>query len=46
MRVDQNNVDVDIEMASLAKNQIYFNAMAKQLGDHISKINNVLKAEP
>ncbi len=46
MRVDKNNVDVDIEMASLAKNQIYFNAMTNQLSGYIKKIKNVLQADP
>ena len=42
MRVDNNNVDIDIEMASLAKNQLYYNAMATQLGGYVSKLRNVI----
>lgn len=38
MRVDDNNVDVDIEMATLAKNQIYYNALVTELGGHVSRL--------
>ena len=41
MRTDRNNVDIDKEMANLAKNQIYFNALAKVMGGHIQKIKTV-----
>lgn len=42
MRVDDNNVDIDIEMASLAKNQIYFNALATQMTNYVTKLKNVI----
>ena len=42
MRVDDNNVDVDIEMADLAKNQIYFNALATQMATYVSKMKAVI----
>ena len=42
MRVDDNNVDIDIEMATLAKNQLYFNALATQLGSYVSKLRNAV----
>lgn len=42
MRTDGNNVDVDIEMAELAKNNIYYNAVAQQLGQHFSGLKNVI----
>ena len=42
MRVDNNNVDVDIEMATLAKNQIYYNALANQLGGYVTKMRNAI----
>ena len=42
MRVDNNNVDIDIEMASLAKNQLYYNAMATELGVYVNKLKNVI----
>ena len=38
MRVDDNNVDIDIEMATLAKNQIYYNALVTEFGGHVSKL--------
>ena len=41
MRTDRNNVDIDKEMANLAKNQIYFNSLAKVMGGHIQKIKTV-----
>lgn len=42
MRTDGNNVDVDIEMAELAKNNIYYNAVAQQLGQHFSGLKTVI----
>lgn len=42
MRVDDNNVDIDIEMATLAKNQLYFNALATQLNSYVTKVRNVM----
>lgn len=42
MRVDNNNVDIDIEMASLAKNQLYYNAMATELGGYVNKLKNII----
>lgn len=42
MRVDHNNVDVDVEMATLAKNQIYYNAAASQLGGYVTKMRNAI----
>ncbi len=45
MRVDKNNVDVDIEMADLAKNQIYYNALATELSNYISRVKSVMQPE-
>ncbi|MPN26950.1 Flagellar basal body rod protein FlgB [bioreactor metagenome] len=42
MRTDGNNVDVDIEMAELAKNNIYYNAVAQQLGQQFSGLKTVI----
>ncbi len=42
MRVDDNNVDIDIEMAGLAKNHMYHNAMTTQLGGFMTKMKNVI----
>ena len=38
MRRDGNNVDVDVEMAELAKNTIKYNALISQLSKEFSKI--------
>ena len=38
MRVDENNVDIDIEMANLAKNQIYFNAISTQMAGYVQEL--------
>ena len=45
MRVDGNNVDIDFEMADLAKNQIYYNAMAKKMGGYIQGIKSVISSK-
>lgn len=42
MRTDGNNVDVDVEMAELAKNSIYYNAVAQDLGRYISSLKSVI----
>lgn len=40
MRVDDNNVDIDIEMATLAKNQLYYNAVATEFNGSITRLKN------
>ena len=45
MRVDDNNVDIDAEMASLAKNQIYYSAMAKKIGGYIQSVKTVITSK-
>ncbi|MCI5566444.1 MAG: flagellar basal body rod protein FlgB [Veillonellaceae bacterium] len=42
MRVDNNNVDIDKEMAGLAENQIYFNALTRSIGSYMSRIKSVI----
>ncbi len=42
MRNDDNNVDVDKEMAELAKTQLHFNAMVQGFMGEASKISNVI----
>ena len=42
MRLDGNNVDIDIEMAEVAKNQLYYNALANQMSSHIGKLKSVI----
>lgn len=43
MRLDGNNVDIDAEMAQLAKNQILYNAMLQQVTKEFNRIKMVLK---
>lgn len=43
MRIDGNNVDIDGEMADLAKNNIYYNAVVQQLGSYFSGIKSAIK---
>ncbi len=43
MRIDGNNVDIDSEMANLAKNQIKYNALIQMINSNYSKIKNVIK---
>lgn len=43
MRLDGNNVDVDKEMAALAKNTIYYNAVATQLSKTYSMLVSAIK---
>lgn len=45
MRVDGNNVDIDIEMAGLAKNQLYYNSMATELGNYISRLRSSITSQ-
>ena len=42
MRVDDNNVDIDIEMANLAKNQLYYNAIVTEFGGHVSLLKSAI----
>lgn len=41
-RVDDNNVDIDSEMAGLAKNNIYYNAVADQISKYFSGIKSAI----
>ena len=42
MRVDDNNVDIDIEMATLAKNQLYYNALVTEFSGHVTRLRNAI----
>lgn len=42
MRRDENNVDVDVEMAELAKNTIKYNALISQLSREYNKLSLVI----
>ncbi len=41
-RKDDNNVNIDVEMAELAKNTIKFNSLTTQLSNHLSRIKMVI----
>jgi flagellar basal-body rod protein FlgB len=43
MRVDGNNVDVDKEMASLAKNSIYYSAVAQQMNKYYGILKSAIR---
>ena len=40
---NQNNVDIDFEMAELAKNQIYYNALIERLNGRFNSLQTVIK---
>ena len=42
-RNDENSVDIDVEMAELAKNSIYYNVMTKRAAGHFSTLNQVIQ---
>ena len=39
---DDNNVDVDVEMTELAKNNIYYNTLTNQINTKFSMLKNVI----
>lgn len=43
IRVDRNAVDIEIENAESAKNQIYFNVLTGQVNAQFSRIKSALK---
>lgn len=42
-RFDENNVNIDVEQANLAKNTIMYNALAQSITDEYEKIKNVIR---
>ncbi len=42
LRTDGNNVDIDSEMAELAKNNIYYDAVVQQLSRYFSNIKSAV----
>lgn len=42
MRLDGNNVDIDSEMASLAKNNIYYNTVVQRVQGYFNNIKTCL----
>lgn len=45
MRTDGNNVDIDEEMAGLAKNNIYYNAVARQIGSYFNTMKSIASGQ-
>lgn len=45
MRYDKNNVDIDIEMSEMAKNQIYYNAVVRELGGYFTTLKSVITGQ-
>ena len=43
MRLDGNNVDIETEMASLAKNDIRYNALVQSISGSYQRIMNVIR---
>lgn len=42
-RVDDNNVDIDVENAEMAKNTIYYNAVVNQVNSQFSRLKTAFK---
>lgn len=42
VRTDGNNVDIEVEMANMAKNNIYYDAAVQQLSRHFTSIKSVI----
>lgn len=45
MNLDGNNVDIDLEMANMAANQIQYNAMVQQISNTLSNYHYVIKGQ-
>ncbi len=43
MRKDGNNVDIDTEMADMAKNTIYYQAVAQRVGGYFTSLRSVIE---
>lgn len=43
-RTDQNNVNVDIEMSELAKNQLKYSALTQQLNGQLTRLKTAIKS--
>jgi flagellar basal-body rod protein FlgB len=43
MRADGNNVDVDAEMANLAKNNIYYDSVAQMLSRYLTNLKAAIR---
>ncbi len=43
MRLDGNNVDLDVEMGRMAKNEIYAQAVSELIAGHFSSLKSVIQ---
>lgn len=43
LRPDGNNVDIEVENAEMAENQVYYSALARQLSDHFSRLRTAIR---
>ena len=43
MRLDGNNVDIDVEMSNLAKNQLYYDALAQRVSGELNSLLTAIK---
>lgn len=45
MRMDQNNVDIDQQMSELAKNQIYYDTLVRQISGELSRLQLAIEGK-
>lgn len=45
MRMDQNNVDIDQQMSELAKNQIYYDTLVRQISGELSRLKLAIEGK-
>ena len=45
MNLDGNNVDIDLEMANMAANQIQYNTLVRQVSDRLSNYHYVIRGQ-
>ena len=45
LRTDENNVNIDTEMADMAKNLIYYNMLTQKASGEISKLESAIRGQ-
>ena len=45
LNLDGNNVDIDLEMANMAANQIQYNTLVRQVSDRLSNYHYVIRGQ-
>ncbi len=43
-RADKNNVDIDVEMAELARNQVWYRTMTQQIKSQMKRLSDAIKS--